>query len=356
MGSRLQLCGRAAAFAALVAGATIATPSAAQDVVPSAAAKDTARNLMRMGDEKFEAKDFDGALKAYRGANDIMRVPTTGLAVGETLIELGRLVEAREAFVKIENFPKRAGEPAPFQEARGIARKHQLALKARIPTLTIKLRMKDDSPVPLGAELRVDKELIPPTAREFPFKLDPGNHSIMVGGVGVAPMEEVVILKERETQTLDLVLTPIKVRKSKKKPESAVFDAGGGDEDVEQPPDTGPEDEGGLSPLVFVGFGFAAAGAIAGGITGGLSLSKASEVHDACPVPEQCGADQQETFDSATTLAHVSTISFAVAGAGAVVGIIGLAISGSGGDSDADSALSLQPLVGPGSIGLHGRW
>jgi hypothetical protein len=106
---------------------------------------------------------------------------------------------------------------------------------------------------------------------------------------------------------------------------------------------------------VFVGFGVAGAGVIAGGITGLLAMSKSSDVEDQCN-GDVCPLSAEEDNDSATTLAHVSTISFAVAGAGAAVGVLGLLLSGSSDEPAASAGLTLEPIVGPTSLGVRGRF
>lgn len=50
--------------------------------------REIARTLMRDGDAKFARKDFKGGLRAYDEADRIMQVPTTGLAVAKTEVQL----------------------------------------------------------------------------------------------------------------------------------------------------------------------------------------------------------------------------------------------------------------------------
>jgi hypothetical protein len=54
-------------------GAQEPEPEPVQDG-PSAADKETARTLFRDGDEKFRAKDYEAALKAFLAADEIMGV------------------------------------------------------------------------------------------------------------------------------------------------------------------------------------------------------------------------------------------------------------------------------------------
>jgi hypothetical protein len=57
------------------------------------------------------------------------------------------------------------------------------------------------------------------------------------------------------------------------------------------------------------------------------------------------------------TLAHVSTASFAVGGAGAALGIVGLFLSDfSAPPRPAGDKASVEPFVGVGSAGVRGRF
>jgi hypothetical protein len=70
--------------------------SLALAAAPTAQDRERARALMDAGDARFEAKQYAAALEQYRGADEIMQVPTTGIEVGRALERLGRLLEARE--------------------------------------------------------------------------------------------------------------------------------------------------------------------------------------------------------------------------------------------------------------------
>ena len=83
--------------------------------------------------------------------------------------------------------------------------------------------------------------------------------------------------------------------------------------------------------------------ALDGGITGGISFGQAKDLE------EQCNTScTQEEIDDMLLLANVSNVSFGVAGAGAILGIVGLAITDwSGGDR-----VGMRVQVGPGNAQL----
>ncbi len=88
---------------------------------------------------------------------------------------------------------------------------------------------------------------------------------------------------------------------------------------------------------------------MAGGITGALALSKTSKIKANC-VDGHCPAAQQDDGEKATLFARVSTVTFAVGGAGVLAGII-LAIVQPGATSN-----EIGWRIGPGSVGYQLRF
>jgi hypothetical protein len=121
--------------------------------------------------------------------------------------------------------------------------------------------------------------------------------------------------------------------------------------------------------LLFGGFGLAGAGAIAGTITGLLSISKTNSIKSSGQCNGNvCGTGIDSDYNSAKTMATISTVSFIVAGAGAVAGVVGL-LTGTGSSSpaaapsdpsepaaDKDASARIEPWFGLGSLGLRGRF
>jgi hypothetical protein len=60
---------------------TVVSSALAQEATPRQ--RERARGLMDQGDVSMAAGDHEAALAAYRAADDIMGVPTTGLEVGK---------------------------------------------------------------------------------------------------------------------------------------------------------------------------------------------------------------------------------------------------------------------------------
>ncbi len=121
---------RASAIAALAL--LVTTVSAAQ---PSAADKETARTLIGEGQKKFNAEDYQGALISWKGADDIMKVPTTGLRVGKAYEKVGKLVEALDVWLRVMRSQPKPGESKLFAKAREEAKGLAAAVTKRIPSV-----------------------------------------------------------------------------------------------------------------------------------------------------------------------------------------------------------------------------
>ncbi|MBI4705761.1 MAG: PEGA domain-containing protein [Deltaproteobacteria bacterium] len=268
---------RSAALVLLVAVlAALALLAPAAQAQPSAADRETARGLMNEGAKRFAAKDYRAALRAFKAADDIMKVPTTGLELGRTQAKLGMLVEARDTLMRVQNLPGDESEAAPLAAARKEAAKLATGLAGRIPSLVVEVKGPAE-----GAAVRVevDGTPLPSSAANLPRSVNPGRHSVAASAPGFARAEETVAVAEGERRTVKIELQPGESApepESKPSPAAAATTPG--------PARAGPiEPEGSaVSPLVWVGFGVGAAGLVAGAVTGILTLSTAGKVKDGC--------------------------------------------------------------------------
>jgi hypothetical protein len=304
-----------ALFLFLAGGVAVAAPSEAE--------KAAARKLVAVGDDHLAHGRYADALEAYRGADEIMKVPTTGIEVARTLVLLGRLLEAQQVLARITSAPG-DGEPSAFARARETATALAADLEVRVPTLEVAIE-----PDVEGAVITVDGRPIEALTHDRgPLRLDPGPHQIVATAPGHRRVSREVTLVERRPARVVLLLEPEAAPAPTPRADTP---APATDEGVD------------LLPLSIAGFGLAAAGAIAGAVTGALSLGKVGEAEDLCGGRTGCSSDARALVDDAATLAHVSTASFAVAGLGAALGVIFLAVE-LGGD-DAEVAWRVGPTT-----------
>ena len=355
----------------LAAGLGCASPLLA---APTAEDRETARGLMDQADDKYEARAFEEALRLYLAAHQIMNVPTTGIEVAKAQAALGQLVEARNTALAVVRMPREAGEHAVFEEARTEARRMAEALSARIPSVQMKL-----SGVSPGTVVRVavDGTPIPEAATLLPRKVNPGEHRIVVTAAGYQVVRRTVTTPEGKAIVEAVELKP--VGESPPAPAPAAAGAATSRHAAEPAPatlmpptavdstqDTGAE--GPRPPLfTYVGFGVGGAGLAVGSIAGLMVLSKASDLESMCE-GSRCPPAAQDDISSGQSLAIASNVGFALGLAGVAVGVYGLvsaggaskSVSGStastAGVRSANRARVITPIVGPGAIGLAGRF
>ncbi|APR85950.1 Hypothetical protein A7982_11299 [Minicystis rosea] len=323
----------------LLAPLAIAAPAFAQQ--PSAVDKETARSLMDQGDEKMDAKDYAAAVKAYEAADAIMHLPMTGVAVARAQAAAGLLVEARDTAMAVARSEAKPGETLPYARARAEAADLANRLPARIPSLVVVL-----GGAPANVSVSVDGAVIPPAAISAPRKVNPGTHLVAVTAPGFEPVRVEIKLREGEAVQVPIALNPAPGVPSPATPGLAP---------VASPParSTVPVRSGGVSPLAVAGFSVGGAGLIAGAITGGLSLAKTSSLKDVCGKDGACPSSQRDALQSAGTLANVSNVTIGIGVAGAIVGVVGVVLSRP--RAQAPSA-RVEPLLGPGVVGLRGAF
>lgn len=166
--------------------------------------------------------------------------------------------------------------------------------------------------------------------------VDPGPHRLHAERRGSRPVALDIIVAQGEKNRRVVIEFPAPAPRAPTSP--AVSDEAQG---------------GGVSPLVWIGFGIGGAGLIVGAITGGITLAETSELKEQCP-GNVCTEEQRPDFDRALILSRVSTVALAVGGAGALVGIVGLFLPTSDEPDQKRAGAHVTPLVGPGWLALRG--
>jgi hypothetical protein len=315
----------------------IATNARAAD--PTLADREKARNLMDEGHALRDQGLHAAALQAFTKADDIMHVPTTGLAVAQEQIELGNLVEAETTLMAIVRTAVKGREPEPFTRARADAQRALAALGARIATLEIAVAGREG----VIPEVSLDAVLLSPAARARPIRTNAGHH-VVEANVGTARARLELDLAEGDSKSI--TLTPRDESTSTEAVAAPSVDVSPPAPTVESTP---------LDPyLRWGGIGIAGVGVVAGTITGIISLSAASAAKHGC-VDHQCPPSTWSDLDRARTTATISTVSFVVAGLG--LGAVGVSLLLPGAPAaKAGGAARVEPWIGAASAGVRGSF
>jgi hypothetical protein len=301
-----------ALLAVLVASslALAAAPAAAQ----SPEDRESARRLFEEGKTRRDHGDAAGALESFRAADALMNVPTTKLAVARAYQALGKLVEARDAAMAVAQIPSPPTEPTPFIDARTAAAQLATQLAGRIPSIAIAFH--GDAPASLG----VDGEGVPRDAWSTPRRVNAGKHTVVAKRAGREVSAQVTVAEgESASVTLDTSALPAD--------EAAATGSRAPSEAPSAPSAASAATSASrpLGPVFWIGAGLGAAGLMAGGVAGGISLANKSSADAFCR-DAKCPPPAYPSLDAASTWATVSTVGFVAAGVGAAVAVVGLVL------------------------------
>lgn len=307
---------------------------------PSAADKQRAGELMVSGDQQAAEGRLEQALTSYMQADAIMGVPTTGLAVARVLERMGRLVQARDAALRVTQMPSAPDEAEPLKDARVDAAKLLGALEQRLPALVLVLA----APPEANASVTLDGVQVPPAQLGVEQKVNPGSHRVEIRAAGHEPSRQDLVLGEGERRRLDLALGAASLAPGPAPvgPEPAPAGAG----------QTGD----GPTPLLWVGLAVGGAGIVVGAITGIVAWTKSGDLEDSCG-GVVCPPAYEDELDRATTLAWTSNVSFGIGLLGIAVGLTAFGIDEASNDGPTSGeAPVVRPLIGAGYAGLDGRF
>ena len=300
--------------ALLACAVVFAAPSALADAdaKPSAADVNTAKVAFAEGTDLRAAGDLPRDLERLRAAYAAVPTPITGLEVGRTLAQMNRPSEARAALRDAANMPPSPTESERAKQARAEAAKLAAELDAKVATLDVRAD-------PDAESITVDDKPVA-NARE-PVIVDPGHHVVVARARG-----------GREGR--------------------AEIDAGAGERKEVRVTSAAPEPRTHLRihPATWVGVTMAGVGLLGGAITGAAAFATASGLKTSCP-NNLCPPSAHGAHDTSLALGTVSTVGFILAGAGAVVGVVGLLLSKRVAD---DAPVALE--VGPASLAVRGTF
>jgi hypothetical protein len=322
-----------------LAASLLALSVSAEASAQSAADMETARTLYQEARATRDAGDLKGALEKFRGAFAVVQTPLIALEYANTQVQLGMLVEARELLLGVARMKPLPNESQFSMQARTEAETTAEDLKARIPSVVIRF---EPPPAPNAAMPAVflDGNAVQPELLGLPKKLNPGSHKVEVRSAGAVVETKDFSVVEKATATV-LLLTASAVQG----PAATKVEA----------PSADPTQGAHIGiPLAFAGFGVAGAGLVLGSVAGIISFSKGRELDTAC-AGLRCPPSAQPLVTSGRTWATVSTLSFALAGVGAGVGIVGLVLH-SRENRVPPASPGARLGFGLGSVTLEGRF
>lgn len=318
----------------LVCCALLALPLSPALAQPTKAGTDAARyEARRLADEGqslFEAGDYRGAIARLREADAKFPAPTLKLAWAEAHEKLAQLLEARAVYAKIAEEKLDRAAPAEFHEAVTTAKAALARLDEAIPRLAVELV----GPPPPVLSLTLDGVALSTSDR--PISVNPGKHTLSIEMSGQPPETRSLDLKEKETRRIQIRWTATARATATTTAKSS-------------PPGAAAPDRSRSMVAPVLAFGVGGAGLVLGAVTGGIAMSKMDGFRQRCGPELQCPESVSGDLDGAKVAGHVSTVGFAVAGAGAALGALLLVLPGKKGGP-------ASVAVGPSGIVVTGTF
>lgn len=274
--------------------------------------KDAARKHYKEGEAKFKEGAYKAALDAYKEADDLLPISATKYKMAVCQDKLGNVVEAVAAyqvFLDASPDPKKMGDAIADAKSRTSALKKTPG-KVRVafePANAPRPMLSVDGAPPQPAIL-ADVMIqappgapMPPPVRAATVAMAPGHHKITATAEGFDPTTTELDLSFAETRDVKVALnaTP---------PPPAVVAT-----NTEPPPPPAPPPPAPRSNVpAYVTLGLAGAGAIVGGIFGGLALKAKSDFNKS---PTTENADKTDRNALICDMSFAVALTFGVTGA-----------------------------------------
>jgi hypothetical protein len=287
---------------------------------PSAAQRETARELMAEARRLHGRGDLKGALARFSAADAIMNVPTTAFEVAATQAELGKLIEAREILLRLLGARPGPADPEPFNEARAKALALSQQLVARIGSIIVTASGVSE---PDGLELQVDGEILPKEMNGLGFRVNPGAHQLVARSQGRELSQEVDVA---EGQVLEVALrfapaplpaaadepraaAPPATRKKSESPVTARH--------TPLPPSKArtSASSSSTSQLLYLGAGVGTLGVAVGAVAGISAVMHKNSAEAGC-ANNVCPYSTWRDLQTAHNMATISNVGFAIGGVG----------------------------------------
>ncbi len=270
----------------VILGITAAAPALAESGVQA-----LARRHYEEGQALFRARSYSAALAEFRAAHNAAPHPVTLKGQAECLERIGRIREAVELFEQYIRAMPTASDADSVR--RRIARHRRRPGRLRVIS------------TPPGAMVTIDGGSLNPRT---PFEIDvsPGRHAVAVQLEGYQVVLEEFDMVFASGYTIQANLVPI------------------GDGQAGTPGYPTESGQWRVTTSVWAMIGVAGAGLITGIVTGSLALSNQGDFDDRVTggVTGENRAELEELGDGGQTKALVADISFGIAGAAAITGLI----------------------------------
>ncbi|HTM43962.1 MAG TPA: hypothetical protein VL137_03350 [Polyangiaceae bacterium] len=303
-----------------------------------------ARAAAQQGAQAFADGKFAEAADLFGRAESLVHAPPHLLYIARSYEKLGKLVEAREEYLKITKETLAATAPDAFRSAQADANNELAALEPRIPYLAVT--------IPAGAtnvKVTLDGVEVPAALVGLETPVNPGKHTALgvFSGADGAPQEVDIVEGAHSKVEVAPAAAPAAAATAAATPAS-VQDQGTGSNKAKT-----------LRIGSYVGFGVGVVGLTVGTvflIKGAGKTSDANKAFDQC-TPNCSTVDQhniQSLDDDASSAKTVAVVGYVAGAVGIGAGVTLLILSNKASHDSAEAHIT--PWVGWQSAGVSGSF
>ena len=301
------------------------------------AKRSAARTFATDGLNAYNAGQYDKAIDLFSRAEALVHAPPHQLYIARASVKVGKLVHAKELYVKMTREDLGAGAPKAFADAQASAATELAEIELRIPKLTITVAGAGAA----AAKVTMDDVEVPSALIGAPQPADPGPHVLRATATGWLPAEVKLTLAEKASESAAITI-------DQRAPVEPVA--------TKHETKTGPSGFRKVAP--FIAFGVGAAGLAVGTIflfknRGDRDDADAICVNGRCPTTRR--AEVEDLDKSADQAQTFSMIGYGVGAIGVVAGAVLLVLNGSS-SSESETGATVTPWMTANAGGLGGRF
>jgi tetratricopeptide (TPR) repeat protein len=277
------------------------------------AKRSAARSFATDGLAAYNAGQYDKAIDLFSRAEALVHAPPHQLYIARASVKVGKLVHAKELYVKITREDLGSGAPKAFAEAQASAANELAEIDPRIPKLTINVTGAGAA----SAKVTMDGAEVPSALIGAPQPVDPGAHVLRATAAGYRPASDVRLnIAEKASESATLVVdTPVAT------------------EPVATTTSTKSEGPSGFRKVSpFLAFGVGAAGLAVGTVFLFKNRGDRDDADAICAggrCPSARRGEIEELDQSADKAQTFSLIGYGVGAAGIIAGAVLLIVNGS---------------------------
>ncbi len=166
--------------------------------------RSAARAAAEQGMQAYTVGNWQKAVVYLRKAQSIYDAPTHLLFIARAEAKLNHLVEAREAYIKLDRSNLAPNAPDVFRQARQFGIDELPAIEARLPYVTLLVTGGS------ATQLLVDETEMPVTAVGVPFPINPGEHVFQAKAESLASEQVRESFPELAKKTVELRLMSVR--------------------------------------------------------------------------------------------------------------------------------------------------